>query len=72
MNIVLLVSVHIVTGISTAGINHIGLKLAPKESAIVYLTCKNIITSIFSSIAPIHACRFLYASFIGNSGYLEE
>jgi MFS family permease len=57
MNIILLVSVHIVTGISTAGINlsltNIGLKLAPKESAIVYLTCKNIITSIFSSIAPI-------------------
>ncbi|HEY9049192.1 MAG TPA: MFS transporter [Ohtaekwangia sp.] len=56
-NIILLVSIHIFTGISTAGINlsltNIGLKLAPKEDAIVYLTCKNIITSIFSSVAPV-------------------
>jgi MFS family permease len=57
ITIILLVVIHIMTGVSTAGINlsltNIGLKLAPRESAIVYLTCKNIVTSIFSSVAPI-------------------
>jgi MFS family permease len=57
INIILLIGIHIMTGVSTAGINlsltNIGLKLAPRESAIVYLTCKNIVTSIFSSLAPI-------------------
>lgn len=57
INIILLVGIHILTGVSTAGINlsltNIGLKLAPREAAIVYLTCKNIVTSIFSSVAPI-------------------
>jgi len=56
-NLVLLAIIHIVTGISTAGINlsltNIGLKLAPRDDAVVYLSAKNIITSIFSSIAPL-------------------
>ncbi|MBS1563246.1 MAG: MFS transporter, partial [Bacteroidetes bacterium] len=56
-NLLLLAGIHIVTGISTAGINlaliNIGLKLAPREQSMVYLSAKNIITAIFSSIAPI-------------------
>jgi len=56
-NLALLVGIYIFTGISTAGINlsltNIGLKLAPKEEAIVYLSVKNIITAFFSSIAPL-------------------
>ena len=56
-NIALLVGIYMVTGISTAGINlsltNIGLKLAPREEAIVYLSVKNIITAFFSSIAPL-------------------
>lgn len=56
-NLALLVGIYIVTGISTAGINlsltNIGLKLAPREEAIVYLSVKNIITAFFSSIAPL-------------------
>lgn len=56
-NIALLVFIHIFTGIATAGINlsltNIGLKLAPNEHAIVYLSTKNIITAIFSSVAPL-------------------
>lgn len=56
-NIVLLVFIHIFTGIATAGINlsltNIGLKLAPNEHAIVYLSTKNIITAVFSSVAPL-------------------
>ncbi|MGN6619170.1 MAG: MFS transporter [Ilyomonas sp.] len=57
MNIILLVLIYIFTGISTAGINlsltNIGLKLAPRGDAIVYLSAKNIIVAIFSSISPL-------------------
>lgn len=57
LNIALLVVIHIVSGIATAGINlsttNIGIKLAPREDAIVYLSVKNIITAIFSSIGPL-------------------
>jgi MFS family permease len=53
----LLAIINIITGVATAGINlsltNIGLKLAPKEDAIVYLSSKNIITAFFSSIAPL-------------------
>lgn len=56
-NLALLVVIHIFSGISTAGINlsltNIGLKLAPKEDAIVYLSVKNIITAFFSSMGPL-------------------
>jgi MFS family permease len=57
MNFSLLVIIHIALGISTAGINlslnNIGLKLAPANQSIVYLSAKNIITAVFSSIAPL-------------------
>lgn len=56
-NVGLLVVIHIFTGIATAGINlsltNIGLKLAPKEDAVVYLSVKNIVTSAFSAIGPL-------------------
>ncbi|MBC8032839.1 MAG: MFS transporter [Chitinophagaceae bacterium] len=57
VNIGLLALIHMVSGISTAGVNlsltNIGLKLAPKEDAIVYLSVKNIITAFFSSMGPL-------------------
>ncbi|SDH16888.1 MFS transporter [Chitinophaga filiformis] len=57
INLVLLAGIHMFTGISTAGINlsltNIGLKLAPREDAIVYLSVKNIITAFFSSMGPL-------------------
>lgn len=56
-NLVLLVIIHIVTGISTAGINlsvtNIGLKLSPAKHAIVYLSTKNIVVSLFATISPL-------------------
>lgn len=56
-NIILLTLIHIFSGIATAGINlavtNIGLKLSPKQHAVVYLSSKNMITSFFASIAPI-------------------
>jgi MFS family permease len=56
-NLTLLVFIHIFTGIANAGINlsltNIGLKLAPREESIVYLSVKNIVTAFFSSMAPL-------------------
>jgi MFS family permease len=56
-SLVLLFGIHILMGISTAGINlsltNIGLKLAPSNQSIVYLTANNIISALFSSLAPL-------------------
>lgn len=56
-NLVLLALIHMGSGASNAGINlaltNIGLKLAPSKEAIVYLSVKNIITAVFSSLAPL-------------------
>lgn len=56
-NLALLAVIHIISGSANAGTNlaltNIGLKLAPSRDAIVYLSVKNIITSVFSSIAPL-------------------
>lgn len=56
-NLILLAVIHMVMGISTAGINlsltNIGLKLAPSNQSIVYLSAKNIVTAVFSSTAPL-------------------
>jgi MFS family permease len=56
-NMALLAVIFIVSGTSLAGINlaltNIGMKLAPREEAVVYLSVKNIITSSFSFAAPL-------------------
>jgi MFS family permease len=56
-NMILLVLIHIFTGIANAGINlsltNIGLKLAPVKDAVVYLSARNIITAVFSALAPL-------------------
>lgn len=63
-----MVIIHIFSGIAIAGINlstaNIGLKLAPREDAIVYLSVKNIITALFSSIGPL--AGGLLADFFAN------
>lgn len=56
-NLILLFGIHVLSGISLAGINlslvNIGLKLAPREYSIVYLSVRNIMTAGFSAVAPI-------------------
>ncbi|WP_119080435.1 MFS transporter [Chitinophaga alhagiae] len=56
-NLLLLAVIHMVMGVANAGINlsltNIGLKLAPTADAIVYLSSKNIVTAIFSALAPL-------------------
>lgn len=56
-NFALLVIIYALMGAATAGINlsltNIGLKLAPRREAIAYLSVKNVITAIFSSIGPL-------------------
>jgi len=53
----LLIVIHILMGISTAGVNlasaNIGLKLAPKGQATAYLAARNIVLSIAAGIGPI-------------------
>lgn len=57
INIILLGLIHVFTGIANAGIglslNNIGLKLAPSKDAVAYLSAKNIITAVFSALAPL-------------------
>lgn len=56
-NLVLLFAIHIVMGFSNSGITlaltNIGLKLAPMQDSIVFLSVKNIITAFFSALAPM-------------------
>jgi MFS family permease len=56
-NLILLVLLHVMTGISTGGINlamtNIGLKLAPKTDAIIFITVKNMVASFFTAMGPI-------------------
>jgi len=53
----LLVIIHIISGLSTAGINlalsNIGIKLAPSNEAIAYITAKNMLVALFSTLAPV-------------------
>lgn len=55
--IALLILINIGTGVSNAGItlslNNIGIKLAAKEQAMVYLTAKNMIIAFASAAAPL-------------------
>jgi hypothetical protein len=57
MVVAILIAIHIVSGLSTAGINlslsNIGIKLAPKNEAIVYITVKNMFAAFCSTIAPV-------------------
>ncbi len=56
-NLLLLALIHILMGIANAGINlsltNIGLKMAPTADAIIYLSTKNIVTAVFSALAPL-------------------
>ncbi|HEY8896928.1 MAG TPA: MFS transporter [Niastella sp.] len=57
LNVILLFVIHAGTGIANAGINlsltNISLKLSPAEESVVYLSTKNIITALFSFVAPL-------------------
>jgi MFS family permease len=55
--IVIVAIINILSGVSTCGINlaigNIGLKLAPKNQAIVYLSAKNMVVAFFASMGPM-------------------
>jgi len=57
VNLAFLAVIHIAMGVANAGINlsitNIGLKLAPKRDAIVFLSVKNIVVAISSSLGPL-------------------
>ncbi|MCC6287427.1 MAG: MFS transporter [Chitinophagaceae bacterium] len=57
INYLLLFLIHVCMGMANAGINlsltNISLKLSPSTEAIIYLSARNIVTAVFSAIAPI-------------------
>lgn len=68
LTIPLLVVIHIVMGLSSAGVSlasgNIGLKLAPQGQATTYLATNTIMNSIAAGIAPILGGKF--ADFFAN------
>ncbi len=62
LTIPLLIVIHIVTGLSSAGVSlasgNISLKLAPKGQATVYLATNTIANSVAAGIAPILGGKF--------------
>lgn len=56
-SILLLAVIHIVSGISAAGIDlaigNLAVKLAPKNEAIAYISARNIVVAVFSAISPM-------------------
>src|SRR5215203_2537320 len=55
--LLLIVLINLLTGISSSGINlaisNIGIKLAPKNEAIVYLSAKNMVVAFVSALGPL-------------------
>jgi MFS family permease len=53
----LLVLIYLISGVATSGINlaiaNIGIKLAPKEEAIVYIAARSMTMGLIPSLAPI-------------------
>jgi MFS family permease len=64
----MLVTIHLLMGLSTAGINlsisNIALKLAPAEDAIAFIAARNMIVALIPALAPV-AGGFL-ADFFAN------
>jgi len=62
LTIPLLIVIHLLMGISTAGVTlasgNIGLKLAPKGQATAYLAANSIVNSFAAGIAPVLGGRF--------------
>jgi MFS family permease len=63
LTIPLLVMIHIIMGLSSAGVSlasgNISLKLAPKGQATAYLATNSIINSVAAGIAPVLGGRFV-------------
>ncbi len=63
LTIPLLIALHILMGISTAGVTlasgNIGLKLAPKGQATAYLAANNLVNSLAAAVAPVLGGRFV-------------
>ncbi|HUW18003.1 MAG TPA: MFS transporter [Sedimentisphaerales bacterium] len=62
LTIPLLIIIHIVMGLSSAGVSlasgNIGLKLAPKGQATAYLAANTVVNSLAAGIAPILGGKF--------------
>lgn len=72
ITLLLVASINILSGISTSGINlalnNIGIKLAPKNEAIVYISAKNMIVAFVSATGPLLGGFF--ADFFSNRSFI--
>lgn len=57
VTLLLLILINVFSGVAIAGINlavtNIGIKLAPKGEAIVYISARNMVVAFFSALAPL-------------------
>ena len=57
VSIAMLIVIHIVSGISAAGIdlaiNNMAIKLAPKNEAISYISARNVVVAVFAAAGPM-------------------
>ncbi|MEQ8507016.1 MAG: MFS transporter [Rhodospirillales bacterium] len=62
LTIPLLIVIHILTGVSTAGVTlasgNIGLKLAPRGGAAAYLSVSSLVTAVCAGVAPVFGGLF--------------
>lgn len=56
-SLVLLIVIHVVSGISAAGIdlaiNNMAIKLAPAKEAVSYISARNVVVGIFAAAGPV-------------------
>jgi MFS family permease len=72
MIILIVAVINIMSGVATSGINlalnNIGIKLAPKNEAIVYLSAKNMLVAFVSALGPL--LGGLLADFFANRSFV--
>jgi MFS family permease len=74
LTIPFLILIHVVSGITTGGINlsinNIGLKLAAKDEAIVYIASRNMVNAFIPALAPIFGG--IIADFLTNHNFIAD
>lgn len=71
LGLVLLALIQVVSGTATAAINlsinNVGMKLAPREEAIVYISARNIAVAFISALGPL--CGGMLADFLATRSF---
>jgi MFS family permease len=74
LTIPFLVVIHVITGLTTGGINlaitNIGFKLAPQNDATVYMAVRNMVNAFIPALAPILGGMF--ADFLVSKSFVTD